>query len=183
MPRPAPAGPAVAGGASVPPWRGTPFARLCDMNKSLPAALAAALLLLATAPASAGRFPNPSAPEARRPAVPWREPEVRHDGGVAYVSGGVTAAGRERTLELGRPMNLQLAFATPPERPDLADVAVRIDNADGQTVLDLAAAGPLLFAQLEPGRYRVVASVGGRPIERSVQVPAQGQRREDFSWR
>jgi hypothetical protein len=59
---------------------------------------------------------------------------------------------------------------------------VSIVERDGVTVLDLASADPLLYAQLEPGRYDIIAAVHGQAVRRAIDVPADGQRVMRFEW-
>ncbi|MCD6679039.1 MAG: hypothetical protein LT102_00040 [Burkholderiaceae bacterium] len=109
-------------------------------------------------------------------------PMVRHQGDVAYVSGGIGDDGQARTKALGRDMNLQMVFA---QRNGnyLAQVDVEVADKRGNTVLDVDSSGPLLYAQLPPGRYEVTATLPqGRTIERNVDVPAQGRHTERFLW-
>lgn len=136
-------------------------------------AAGAALLLGTSAPLSAQQAVQAEAPQA--------VPQIQHAGPIAYVTGGVGSDNRDQTLALGRGMGLQLVFARS-TGAYLADVDVEIARPDGEKVLDLPSAEPMLFAELPPGRYRVTASADGHTLEREVQVPAQGQHTEWFHW-
>jgi hypothetical protein len=109
------------------------------------------------------------------------EPALRHDGGVSYVNADADGAPRERAEQLAPDMNLRLEFVGPAQSA-VRDVAVEVIDEHGQRVLDLASAGPLLLARLEPGPYRVRASIAGLTIERSVVVPADGRHSERLRW-
>ncbi len=89
---------------------------------------------------------------------------------MAYVDGGATPLQCSQALGLGREMNLGLAFQYGPDAAALSDVRLTLTDEFGQTVLDLDSAGPLVFAQLEPGRYRARASVRGVWLRREVQI-------------
>ncbi|HUG21707.1 carboxypeptidase regulatory-like domain-containing protein [Piscinibacter sp.] len=151
--------------------------------RSFWAAAAAAWALAATgasaqttSPAAGQTATAPGAPDASL------EPQVRREGNVAYVNGGIGERGEAKTMELGRDMNLKLVFARASGGGYLADANVLIADRSGNVVLQLESADPLLFAQLPPGTYRITATADGRTIERSVQVPANGQQTEHFHW-
>jgi hypothetical protein len=108
-------------------------------------------------------------------------PALRHGGGVAYVNAGIDAASRARAEQLAPDMNLRLEFVGPAQAP-VRDAAIEIIDGRGERVLDLASAGPLLLARLEPGPYRVRASLAGQTIERSLTVPDAGRHSERLQW-
>jgi hypothetical protein len=129
-------------------------------------------LLLAAAPALALAAHVRAQPDA---------PALRHDGGVAYVSAGADAASRARAEQLSPDMNLRLEFVGPGQVP-VHDVALEVIDARGERVLGLPSVQPLLLARLEPGPYRVRASLAGQTIERSLTVPDGGRRSERLQW-
>lgn len=107
--------------------------------------------------------------------------EVEQQNHIEFVTGGIGDREQQRTKQLGKDMSLQTIFA----RPDgayLADVDVTIKDAQGKTVLDVDSAAPLLFADLGPGRYEVIATFHGQSARREVTVPASGQEVEYFRW-
>jgi len=107
--------------------------------------------------------------------------EVRQQNGVSLVTGGIGEQAEARTRELGAGMGLQAVFA----RDDgayLTGIDVTLKGRSGGTVLALDQAKPLLFADLPPGRYQLLASYDGERIERAVQVPKNGQRVEVLRW-
>jgi hypothetical protein len=102
----------------------------------------------------------------------------RHDGGVAYVEGVRDAAASRDTADL----NLALRFEDVGGRP-LDDVALQVLDARGEVVLDLHSADAPLLARLEPGRYRVRATLHGLEQVRDVDVPADGRATLQLRWR
>jgi hypothetical protein len=115
-------------------------------------------------------------------AQPMRGPDIRHGSGVAYVTGGIGERGQERAQALGQGMNLELVFAEARTGHYVADVDVHIADRHGREVLSVDGADPLLFADLQPGTYRVRASFDGQELERSVTVPQHGRSRVVFHW-
>ena len=108
-------------------------------------------------------------------------PALRHGGGVAYVNAGIDAASRARAEQVAPDMNLRLEFVGPAQAP-LHDVALEVIDERGERVLSLASAQSLLLARLEPGPYRVRASVAGQTIVRSLTVPGGGRHSERLQW-
>lgn len=148
----------------------------------------AALLLLGSctlAMAQADYKPDTALPTVAMRPDPLRPmpTKVQHDNGVTWVTGGVGLLERQRTIEAGRDMNLELSFARMPEGVYLAGVDVAITDGRGREVLTVDNADPLLFVQLPAGTYQVEASFDGSSIERRVKVPASGQHTELIHWR
>ena len=115
-------------------------------------------------------------------AQPARGPDIRHGHGIAYVTGGIGERGQERAQALGEDMNLELVFAEARSGHYVADVDVHIADRRGREVLSVDGADPLLFADLQPGTYRVSATFDGRELERTVTVPSHGRSRVVFHW-
>jgi hypothetical protein len=111
-----------------------------------------------------------------------RAPEVRQSNGISYVSGGISDSGQQRTMAMGKGMSLQLVFAEADTGSYLAKVNVRITDGQGAEVLAVPSSDPLLFADLKPGTYRIMATVRGRQMERTVIVPSEGHRQVVFQW-
>lgn len=62
----------------------------------------------------------------------------------------------------------------------LADVHLRIEDAQGQAVFDQDLSGPWLLVKLQPGPYTLQASRHGQVQSVRVAVPAQGVREQMF---
>jgi hypothetical protein len=114
-------------------------------------------------------------------------PQVHQDGGVSYVSGGVSDAEREQLAQLARGYTLQLemAQASPAGAPNpyVANVGVVVTDEGGRTVLRARSDGPLFYAQLRPGRYRISAtSEEGRTASATVQLTGRGMQKVALRW-
>lgn len=95
--------------------------------------------------------------------------------GVRYLSGGVGAGQQQAMKDVMKDYNLRLTFAQ--QSGDyLASVKVTIDQAAGKTagapVLDVTSNGPMLFAKLPAGKYRVRAAVDDQVQVRTVDLGA-----------
>ena len=101
---------------------------------------------------------------------------------VAHASARI---GDDDPLEietLRKTHNLELVFALQGSGAYLADVRVGIRTAAGQTVLTTVSSGPLFFARLPAGQYRIDAEFNGKPLSKSVSVTPGGRRDLHFYW-
>ena len=101
--------------------------------------------------------------------------------GIPYVSGGVGEEERDLLQPLGREYNVKLIFAAK-EGNYFAEIAIAIVDSRGRKVLDAVSEGPWFYTQLPPGTYSVMAQVGGRTQQRTVQVNQQKQTQLSFYW-
>ena len=115
------------------------------------------------------------------PALAADEPLVQQADGVSYLSGGVGDEERDRILSIGKDFNLKLVLATR-SSAYLSDVNIVIVDGRGQRRLDVKSDGPLFYAKLPAGRYRIKAAANGVLLQESVDVTAQGQRTVNLRW-
>jgi hypothetical protein len=119
--------------------------------------------------------------------LPDRSRQIQEDEGIQYVSGGVGEDERTEIEALANQFNLRLMFAKQDSGEYLADVHVSIREEGGDTILDARSEGPLFFAQLPAGNYRVEATPSGMPDRmpqsKTVHVGGSGQSRLDFYWK
>lgn len=108
--------------------------------------------------------------------------DVRREGEVQWVSGGVGAEERAEMLLALPDHNLKLLTAAQGSGAFLAGVRVVVRAAGGWTVLEDSLEGPWLFARLPPGRYDLVATWEGQSQARSFTVPATGRRELFLYW-
>lgn len=113
-------------------------------------------------------------------------PNVEQQGEVQFLSGGI-GAGQSGAMKAAAPQyRLMLTFI---ERGPggqgqfLADVPVKILDADGRVVLDTVSQGPYLLANLPAGSYTVKASANGSDKTASVNVARSGTASAVFEWR
>lgn len=109
-------------------------------------------------------------------------PRVTQDGGIAWVSGGVTGDERAELLLQLPDYNLRLVTAARGSGSYLSDVALAIRDAKGSLLLQVILDGPMFYARVAPGRYELELSHGGVVQRRAVTVPATGRREAFFYW-
>lgn len=111
-------------------------------------------------------------------------PPLHHQGPVAWTSGGI-GADESRAMDhaaAGWPLALEFAVHDGHRADFLADVHVRVRDAQGRTVLHATAGGPFLLARLAPGRYTVDARFAGRDLQRTVLIEPGAHVRQVFEW-
>ena len=101
--------------------------------------------------------------------------------GITYLSGGI---GEDEARAIGQAQgyNLHMTFAVGPENKYIPDVEVTVQNASGQTLLALDEAGPLVYVQLPPGKYNVVATRNGEARRDTAEVGSGATRNLVFHW-
>jgi hypothetical protein len=88
-----------------------------------------------------------------------------------FVTGGVGVEERGQMLASKPDYNVRMTFAT------------RGTGAKGNTNVNARDAGPLMFVNLEPGRYRVTATAAdGQVQRRELQVQAGRTKDLYFYW-
>lgn len=110
---------------------------------------------------------------------------IERGDGVAFVTGGVGDDQLAALRELEHP-DLKLVFAEAAgpggRHPYVAEVAVRVLDERGAEVLAAKDAGPLLFADLPSGEYRIEATLRGRTQTKPAKVTRGKTTRVAFYW-
>ncbi|WP_445370808.1 carboxypeptidase regulatory-like domain-containing protein [Methylomonas sp. HW2-6] len=108
--------------------------------------------------------------------------EEQNQGDVGFISGGVGIEERAALNNVRTDYNLSLLFSSQDSGEYFSGVSVRISDGNGRIVLDTVSAGPILFAKLKPGRYRVSADHEGQTIRKSVAVDGKHRAALGFAW-
>jgi hypothetical protein len=104
------------------------------------------------------------------PAVLAAPAQPQQQNGVTYISGGVGQDEQNAMRALRADYNLLLTFATKQTGAYRSDVQLDIADAKGASVLSVANTGPMVFAKLPAGTYRISASAEGKTFRRSVKI-------------
>jgi hypothetical protein len=140
--------------------------------------------------------PPPSLPPAPQQAMPPVMPQVQNQapqqppsppalqaqqqGNITFVSGGAGDEDRDALKQVESQYNLRLLFAAR-NGEYLANVAVTLSDARGNAVLDTIAEGPIFYARVPPGRYRLTVTSNGQSQSRNISM-GNGAVRQDFYW-
>jgi len=108
--------------------------------------------------------------------------EVQRAQDAYWVSGGVSADERDEMVLALPDHNLKVLTAAEKSGAFLAAAQVVVRDAGGRTVFETSLDGPWLLARLPPGRYELVATVGGKSQMRTFTVPASGRREIFLYW-
>lgn len=100
-----------------------------------------------------------------------------------YVTGGVGMEERGEMLASRPDYNVRMTFATRGSGEYRSDVQVEIADARGRVNLNARDAGPLMFVNLEPGRYRVTATAADGQVQRRELLVQPGRSKDlYFYW-
>jgi hypothetical protein len=102
--------------------------------------------------------------------------QVRQDHGVSYVSGGVGDEERERIQAFARDFSLELLLVSK-SGAYLANVDVVIKDARGKQLLAAKTEGPLFYAKLPKGHYKLEATKSGETVRKTTDLSGNGQRK------
>ena len=145
------------------------------------------LLALRAEPMAAMRGGSSGAPQSDPATVsPGADlslaPPPLREGNVEYRTGGVGKDERDALHLAAREYPLKLVFAGRQQTDFVADVRVQIFDSSGSKVLEASDAGPLFFADLPPGQYRIVASLRGQTFEQKASVTPGKRTQLAFYW-
>ena len=107
--------------------------------------------------------------------------QPQQQGGITYLSGGI-GEDESKAIQQATGYNLHMTFSIGAENKYVPDVDVVIQKEPGQTVLTLSQAGPLVYVQLPPGKYTVVATRNGEAKHDTADVGSGTARNLVFHW-
>lgn len=137
-------------------------------RRAMPGALVAALLIGAAA----------------LPARAQDEPVLLETARTTtYVSGGVGREEEAYMRKIARDWPLRMTFSERKDNEFVADASVTVTDHRGAPVLVLHGAGPMTYAMLPAGEYRITSTFRG--ITESREVTLDGKQGKDvyFHWK
>ena len=111
-------------------------------------------------------------------------PPERTQGSVTYVTGGIGKDESDAMKQAASRYSLAIEMSSPasPRAEYVADVRIDIRDQQGKTVLSIISDGPILLANLPPGRYTINADKNGKSQQRNIVVGSGDRRRVKFSF-
>jgi formylmethanofuran dehydrogenase subunit E-like metal-binding protein len=97
-------------------------------------------------------------------------PTPKQQNGITYINGGVGQEEQTAMQALRADYNLQLIFATQQSGAYRSDVQLDIMDTKGNTLVSAANTGPMFFAKLPPGTYRISAAAENKTFKRTVKI-------------
>ncbi len=115
-------------------------------------------------------------------AAQAQDVSTMQQGSVTFIAGGVGVGERNAMSAMKPQFNARLTFAVRKTGNFVANVQVTIADAKGAEVLKTNVPGPLLYAQLAPGEYRVQATYHGITQTQPLKVRPQGHSELYLYW-
>ena len=111
-------------------------------------------------------------------------PAERTQGSITYVTGGIGKDESDAMKQAASRYSLAIEMSSPagPRAEYVADVKIDIRDQRGATVLSTTSDGPMLLANLPPGRYTINADKNGRSQQRNIVVGSGARPRVKFSF-
>lgn len=109
------------------------------------------------------------------------QPEVMHQGAIAYTSGGFGLEERDALKATAKNYNLIVSNADRQGKFS-ADTTLVITNKGNRETLTVNDTGPLFYARVPAGTYVIKAANGSQKAERTVSVTGQKQGKVYFIW-
>jgi opacity protein-like surface antigen len=142
---------------------------------SMQRAITSAALVLAVCLSPAAAFAQAAVPTPGAPAP-------HQQNGITYVNGGVGQEEQSAMRAQRSDYNLQLTFATSQTGAYRSDVQLDIADAKGNNLVSKANTGPMFFAKLPPGTYRISAAAEGKTFKRTVRIGDRGGHEMTLHW-
>jgi hypothetical protein len=115
---------------------------------------------------------------------PAELPGLRRTGEMTWLSGGKDRGEAQAIERKAKDFPLEVVFVEKTgkrERHLLAEMPVRITDAEGQVVFDGSSAGPYFLARLPKGRYTVSTRWDAFASSRAVKI-GETRQRVVFAW-
>jgi hypothetical protein len=107
--------------------------------------------------------------------------QQQQQNGITYLNGGV-GEDEAKAIQQAQGYNLHMTFSTGPKDEYVPDVNLVIQKNPGSPVLTLSEVGPLVYVQLPPGKYTVVATRNGEERRDTAEVGSGAARNLVFHW-
>jgi len=114
------------------------------------------------------------------PAMAYQAPEVKHEGEITYVTGGIGERETEALRSVKKDYALRVVNAGP-KGAFSGTPHITISSFKGEELFD-ADVGPLFYANLPKGQYKVAATVGEETKSRTVTIKSGKPADVRFVW-
>jgi hypothetical protein len=100
-----------------------------------------------------------------------------------YVNGGVGDDEELYMRNIAKDWPLRMTFSERKDNEFITSVSLLVTDAHGAPYLQLNAAGPMTYAMLPAGKYRIVAQFKGQSETRDVTLDGKSGRDVMFHWK
>jgi len=109
-------------------------------------------------------------------------PQPVNDGNVNYITGGIGDAERQDLEAQAKNFNLLITDANK-KGQYVVDNNFTITRKNGRDVVNIDNAGPLLYAKLPPGQYKITAMNGNQREVENIKISANREDHLHLIWR
>lgn len=100
-----------------------------------------------------------------------------------YLNGGVGESSEQYMHKIAKDWPLRMIFSEHKDNEFVADVKLLVTDARGVPYLQLGDAGPMTYAMLPTGKYRITAQFRGKSETREVTLEGKTGRDVYFHWK
>lgn len=117
------------------------------------------------------------------PVYAQEHPSMREPGSTqSFLNGGVGKEDQAHMHQIARQWPLRMSFSERKDNEFVADVQLTVTDHHGVPVLTLDHTGPMTYAKLPPGKYRITANLHGIAQTRNVTLDGRQGRDLHFHW-
>lgn len=102
---------------------------------------------------------------------------------TTYLNGGVGADDEQLMRKVAKDWPLRMIFSERKDSEFVADVNLLVTDMRGTPYLQVASAGPMTYAMLPAGKYRITARFKGQSETREVTLDGKNGRDVYFHWK
>lgn len=120
------------------------------------------------------------------PAQAWAQDDlivVEQARATTYLNGGVGADDEQLMRRVAKDWPLRMIFSERKDNEFVADVNLLVTDMRGVPYLQVASAGPMTYAMLPAGKYRITARFRGQSETREVTLDGKIGRDVYFHWK
>lgn len=102
---------------------------------------------------------------------------------TTFMNGGVGTEDEGYMRKIAKDWPLRMIFSERKDNEFVADVQLMVTDARGAPVLALPSAGPMTYAKLPAGKYRITARFQGKNEARDVTLDGKEGKDVYFHWK
>jgi opacity protein-like surface antigen len=108
---------------------------------------------------------------------------VEPERATMYLNGGIGQDEEDYMRRIAKDWPLRMLFSERKDNEFAANVRLLITDARGTPYLQLNGAGPMTYAMLPAGKYRITARFKGQSETRDVTIDGKNGREVVFHWK
>jgi Carboxypeptidase regulatory-like domain len=111
-------------------------------------------------------------------------PTVQHAGNNTFITGGIglDESSAIKSAMKDWPLTVLFVQKDGTRAEYVADVRVKVTDQKGRTAIATKSQGPYMLANVQPGTYKVEATLDNRALQQNVEVKQGKPMRLTFLW-